>query len=64
MESPGFEYNPYDPCVANKIMNEKQLTATIHVDHVKSSHDYPRINDDFIQFVYCKYRDLEILEIK
>ena len=47
-----------------KIMHIKQLTETIHVDHMKSSHDYPRINDDFIQFVYFKYIDLEILEVK
>ena len=50
--------------MASKIMHIKQLTATIHVDHMKSSHDYPRINDDFIQFVYCKYIDLYILEVK
>ena len=23
----GFEINPYDPCVANKMVNEKQLTV-------------------------------------
>ena len=34
----GFELNPYDPCVANKIVNGKQMTITWHVDDLKISH--------------------------
>ena len=34
----GFELNPYDPCVANKIINGKQLTLAWHVDNIKASH--------------------------
>ena len=34
----GFVVNPYDPCVANKIVNETQMTMTWHVDDLKISH--------------------------
>jgi hypothetical protein len=38
IESIGFEVNPYNPCVANRIVNGKQHTVTWHVDDLKSSH--------------------------
>ena len=31
----GFELNPYDPCVANKIINGKQLTLVWQVEKLK-----------------------------
>ena len=34
----GFELNPYDPCVANKMINGKHMTITWHVDDLKISH--------------------------
>ncbi|MDG7001629.1 MAG: hypothetical protein JRN15_21230, partial [Nitrososphaerota archaeon] len=34
----GFTMNPYDSCVANKMMNGKQLTVVWHVDDLKVSH--------------------------
>ena len=34
----GFEANPYDSCVMNKIIDGKQLTVTWHVDDLKVSH--------------------------
>ena len=34
----GFKLNPYDPCIANKIVHGKQLTITWHVDDLKVSH--------------------------
>ena len=38
LEEIGFEINPYDPCVANKMVDGKQLTITWHVDDLKVSH--------------------------
>jgi hypothetical protein len=38
LEEYGFDINPYDPCVANKMVNGKQLTVTWHVDDLKISH--------------------------
>jgi hypothetical protein len=38
IESQGFTLNPYDPCVANKVINGKQFTVVWHVDDIKMSH--------------------------
>ena len=34
----GFELNPYDPCVANKTINGKQLTLVWYVNEIKEIH--------------------------
>jgi hypothetical protein len=34
----GYEINPYDWCVANKMVNGKQCTVLWHVDDLKISH--------------------------
>lgn len=34
----GFEINPYDPCVANKMINGSQITVRWHVDDLMISH--------------------------
>jgi hypothetical protein len=39
IESQGFEVNPYDPYVANKMINHKKITLVWHVDNIKISHD-------------------------
>ena len=38
LKSIGFELNPYDPCVANKIVDGAQLTVVWYVDDLKVSH--------------------------
>ena len=38
LENMGFEVNPYDPCVANKLVNGAQCTVCWHVDNLKVSH--------------------------
>ena len=38
LEDHGFTVNPYDPCVANKMINCKQMIVTWHVDDLKISH--------------------------
>ena len=43
----GYKVNPYDPCVANKMINGKQHTITWHVDDLKSSHVDSKVNDEF-----------------
>jgi hypothetical protein len=39
IDSQGFELNPYDPCVANKVIHGKQFTMVWHVDDIKMSHE-------------------------
>ena len=46
----GFEINPYDPCVANKLVDEKQMTVRCHVDDLMISH----VNKgEILKFVRC-----------
>ena len=54
--------NPYDVCVANRIVKGKQHTITWHVDDVKSSHVDPKVNDDFYEWCVKMYG--EIGEVK
>ena len=54
----GFKLNPYDHCVANKMVNGKQLTICWHVDDLKSSHVNPKVNDEFLQWIKDMFRQL------
>ena len=54
----GFEINPYDPCVANKMVNGKQLTITWHVDDLKVSHVDSKVVDGFIEWCCKIYEDV------
>jgi hypothetical protein len=58
IESIGFVVNPYDPCVANRIVNGKQHTVTWHVDDLKSSHVDPKVNNEFLEWLQKKYGQL------
>jgi hypothetical protein len=55
LETIGFEFNPYDPCVANRMIQGKQHTITFHVDDLKSSHVDSKVNDKFIDWLQEKY---------
>jgi hypothetical protein len=44
----GFEVNPYNPCVANKMINGSQMTVRWHVDDLMISHSR---NEDILQFL-------------
>jgi len=48
LEDLGFVLNPYDPCVANRIVNGEQQTVTWHVDDLKISHKDPAVNTQLI----------------
>jgi hypothetical protein len=53
----GFVLNPYDPCIANKIVDGHQLTPRLHVDDLMISHvDMSAIND-FLQKLKVIYGD-------
>jgi len=64
LEGEGFVVNPYDPCVANKTVNGKQLTVMWHVDDLKVSHVDPKVVDKFINWAKKKYEDTEITKLK
>ena len=47
-EKMGFTLNPYDTCVANKTVEDSQLTVLWHVDDLKVSHINKKVVDDTI----------------
>ena len=51
----GFVINPYDPCVANRIVKGKQHTVCWHVDDIKSSHVEKQVQDDFKECLIQRY---------
>ncbi len=44
LEGLGFELNPYDPCITNRMVNGTHQTVFWHVDDLKISHIDPAIN--------------------
>jgi hypothetical protein len=54
----GFELNPYDPCVANKIIEGKQMTICFHVDDCKLSHRKPKVMDKMIEWLRQEYESI------
>jgi hypothetical protein len=50
----GFEINPYDPCVANKMVNGTQMTIRWHVDDLMISH----LSQDEIMKVVRQIKDI------
>ena len=46
LKSKAFKLNPYDGCVANKIVKGKQITICFHVDDCKISHEVPQVIDE------------------
>ena len=55
LESIGFKFNPYDPCVANRMKNGNQHTVRFHVDDMMSSHVNPAVNDKFAEWLEKMY---------
>ena len=55
IEAIGFKINPYDPCVANRMINGNQHTIMWHVDDLKSSVKDPRVNDRFAKWLNDQY---------
>jgi hypothetical protein len=54
----GFKLNPYDPCVANKMIKGKQMTICFHVDDCKLSHHMPKVMDKMIKWLRQKYESI------
>jgi hypothetical protein len=54
----GFVYNPYDSCVANKVVEGETTTICHHVDDCKISHVSEKVVDNIISLLK---RDFEII---
>ena len=55
LTSLGFEINPYNPCVANKIINNKQMTICSHVDDLFIGHVDPTVVTSFLDWLAQRY---------
>jgi hypothetical protein len=64
LEDIGFIINPYDPCVANRVVNGTQQTLTWHVDDLKSSDIDAKAYEEFHQWLEKKYGDPNIGQFK
>jgi hypothetical protein len=58
LEAIGYTFNNYDPCVANKIINGKQMTVRFHVDNTMSSHEDSKVNGDFLTWLNSMYGEI------
>jgi hypothetical protein len=59
----GFIINPYDWCVANKMINGKQCTVLWHVDDLKISHVDAQVNTDVIELINNEFGEQAPLTI-
>ena len=60
----GFELNPYDTCVASRIVYSKHHTITWHVNNGKSSHVDQKVNfkfQEWCQQVYGDFGDIKVV---
>jgi hypothetical protein len=53
-----FVINPYDPCVANKTIEGKQMTICFHVDDCKLSHRKKKVMDKMIKYLRQEYESI------
>ena len=58
LTSIGFEINPYNPFVANKVIDVSQMTICFHVDYCKLSHRESKANDRMIKWLCQKYESI------
>jgi len=55
LTSIGFDINPYDPCVANKMIDDKQMTICWHVDDLFKGHNDPNVVTTFLEWLAQRY---------
>jgi hypothetical protein len=53
-----FIINPYDPCVANNIIEGEQMTICFHVDDCKLSHRKKTVVDRMIGYLRQEYESI------
>ena len=63
LQDMGFTLNPYDPCVANKVINGKQCTIVWHVDDMKISHVQSTVVDSILVELKKEYGSIGELTV-
>jgi Reverse transcriptase (RNA-dependent DNA polymerase) len=56
----GFELNPYDLCVANKMIDGKQCTICWYVDDLKISHVDPNVVTRVIEMIESRFGKMTV----
>ena len=56
----GYELNPYDPCVANKMINGKQCSIGFYVDDVIAAHDDDEVLTELIDTIKKKVGEITV----
>ena len=60
LEEMGFKVNPYDNCVANKVIQGTQCTIVWHVDDLKISHAKREVVDDILNELKRRFGALTV----
>ena len=64
LQKMGFTLNPYDLCVANKIINGSQCSVVFYVDDNKISHKDPSVVDNVVKELKSYFGDLTIQKVR
>ena len=51
LQDEGYEFNPYDPCVANNLIKDSHMNVYLHVDYCKLSHNRPKLVGKTIKYL-------------
>jgi len=60
----GFELNPYDPCVANSMIDGKQCTIAWYVDDNKISHVSSEVVTSIIEAIEARFGKMTVVREK
>jgi hypothetical protein len=60
LKDDGFELNPYDACVANKIVNGKQCTIVWYVDDNKISHVEAAVVTEVVKMIEKRFGKMTV----
>ena len=60
----GFKINPYDPCVANKMIEGTMCTIAWYVDDNKISHKNPKVVDSIIEAIEKRHGKMTVCRRK
>ena len=58
LKNTGLKFNPYDPLVANRPVNNKRQTIFFHVEDCKLRHQYSKVNGKFINTLRDEYESV------
>ena len=64
MRKKGFAINPYDPCMANTMVNGKHMTVTWHVEKLNISHVKIIKANRMIKWIEYQYDEMRIFRGK